>query len=55
MSKSRKIYFVWGRTNAPDAVKIKIIACSTLKAAKSFVKQNDRYYRNFEISEVIAE
>lgn len=55
MSKARKIYFVWGRTNTPKAAKIKIIACSTLKAAKSFINQNDRYYRDFGISEVIAE
>ncbi len=47
--KKYTVYMIWGKIHAPNVPEIKITACSTRKAAESFIKHNSQYYDNMHI------
>lgn len=52
--KKYRAYIIWGKINQAGAPLIKLTACSTIKAAKSFIRRNDAIYREMQVREVIA-
>lgn len=45
-------YFVWGKINKTNSPEIKLFTTSTLAAAKSFIRNNERYYKAMRIEQV---
>lgn len=52
--KKYRAYVIWGKIKQASAPLIKLTACSTRKAAESFIRRNDAIYREMQIREVIA-
>lgn len=45
-------YFVWGKVNKENSPDIKLFTSTTLAAAKSFIRNNERYYKAMRIEQV---